>query len=577
MMKRLFSCIRQYRRDSLLAPLFVILESVLEVYIPFQMANLIDFGVEAGDLDYILRIGAFLILLCLLSLCCGALSGFFAASASAGFAHNLRQDIFARVQAFSFTNIDRFSTSGIVTRLTTDVTNLQNAYQMVVRMAVRSPVMLVAALVAAARVSPRLSLVFLCVAPFLAGGLYLIMSRTHPIFERVFRTYDRLNLVVRENLHGVRVVKAFAREPYEIEKFNNVSQSIYQDFSKAERRLAFNAPLMQLCMYCCILLLSWFGAKMIVVGDLSTGNLMSLLTYASQVLMSLMMLSMIFVMTVMSRASAERIDEILSEPLDLADDAVGVDAVPNGDIEFENVSFGYHGKKGEPCLRNVSLHIPGGSTVGIVGATGSAKTTLVQLIPRLYDATEGRVLVAGRDVREYHLQTLRNAVGMVLQKNLLFSGTVRENLRWGNENATDAQLDAACRQAQAEEFIRTLPGGYDYAVEQGGSNLSGGQRQRLCIARALLKRPAILILDDSTSAVDTHTESLIRQAFSAELPDTTKLIIAQRISSVQDADFIVVLEHGAIDAVGTHDQLLRENQIYQEIYASQQKGGEQDA
>ena len=460
-----------------------------------------------------------------------------------------------------------------MTRLTTDITNIQNAYQMIIRVAVRCPVMLVFSLIMAFSINPELSLIFLCCIPVLGVGLYLIMSRAHPIFERVFKIYDKLNNVVQENLRGIRVVKSFVREDYEKEKFDAISEDIYNDFSKAEKILSFNMPLMQFCIYACMLLISWFGARLIVGSSMTTGQLMSLITYTMQILMSLMMLSMVFVMITISRASAERVVEILDEKSDLHNSENPVYEVKNGDIRFDNVEFSYKKGKGKPCLKNINLTIRSGETVGIIGGTGSSKSSLVQLIPRLYDVTKGSVSVGGVDVREYDIETLRNEVAMVLQKNVLFSGTIKENLRWGNENATDEELVHACRLAQADDFIRQFPDGYDTYIEQGGTNVSGGQKQRLCIARALLKKPKILILDDSTSAVDTKTDALIRKAMRTEIPGTTKIIIAQRVSSVENADKIIVLDEGEINAIGTHDELLKTNEIYREVYTSQQKGG----
>jgi len=512
MLKKLAKSIGQYKRQTILTPTFVGLEVVMEVVIPLLMAQLIDKGIDAGDMGFILKIGLALFGCALLSLCFGVLSGYFAAEASTGFARNLRRRMFYNVQSFSFANIDKFSTASIVTRLTTDVTNVQMAFMMITRVAARAPLMMVFSLIMAFGISKKISLVFLCAIPVLAAGLYLIMSNAHPIFERVFRTYDKLNNVVQENLHGVRVVKAFVREDYEREKFARVSQSIFKDFSKAERILACNMPLMQTAIYTCMLLAAWIGARLIVGGALTTGQLTGIITYAMQMLMSLMMLSMVFVMIVISRASCERVCQILDEESDIQNGENPVTTVENGAIEFENAAFSYSGDPSKLCLRRVKLSIRSGETVGILGGTGAGKSTLVQLIPRLYDATEGVVKVAGVDVRDYDLHALRSAVAMVLQKNELFSGTVRENLRWGNENATDAELEEACRLAQADGFIREMPDGYDTVIEQGGANVSGGQKQRLCIARALLKRPKILILDDSTSAVDTRTDARIRKA-----------------------------------------------------------------
>ena len=573
MIRKLMQSIREYKLSSLLSPLFVVLEVVMEVVIPILMAKLIDDGIDGdGGMDAILHIGGILLVCCVASLLFGALAGHFAAHASAGFAKNLRHDMFYRVQTYSFSNIDKFSAASIVTRLTTDVTNVQNAYQMLVRIALRAPSMLIFAMVMAFRMSVRLSLIYLAAIPVLGIGLYFIMTRVHPIFERVFKTYDKLNNVTQENLHGIRVVKSFVREQYEKEKFSKISENIYQDFSKAEKRLAFNMPLMQFCMYACMILVCWFGARMIVSSTLTTGELMSLMTYATQILGSLMMLSMVFVMITMSRASAERIVEILDEESDITSPANAKTAVSSGSVDFNHVSFSYSKRKDKCCLTDIDLHIPAGMTVGILGGTGSAKSSLVQLIPRLYDATEGSVRVGGIDVREYDVEALREEVAMVLQKNVLFSGTIKENLRWGNPDATDEEMARVCRLAHADEFIRTFPDGYDTYIEQGGSNVSGGQKQRLCIARALLKKPKILILDDSTSAVDTHTDACIRQALRDEIPDTTKFIIAQRVTSLMDADLILVLDEGKIHGMGTHEELLRTDAIYQEIYTSQQKG-----
>ena len=572
MIRKLAGCVGRYKKDSILTPVFVVFEVLMEVVIPLLMAYMIDWGIEPGAMDVIAKIGIALVASTLISLLFGALSGNYAAKASAGFAKNLRKKMYDHIQDFSFSNIDRFSTASLVTRLTTDVSNVQNAYQMIIRVAVRSPVMLIFSLAMAFGVNPKLSLIFLAIIPFLGVGLYLVATRAHPIFEHVFRTYDQLNNVVQENLRGIRVVKSYVREDHETQKFDRVSQDIYQNFSRAEKILAFNSPLMQFSMYLCMLLVSWFGAKLIVGASMTTGQLMSLISYATQILSSLMMLSMVFVMITISRASAERIVEVLDEESDLQNGRQRGTQVKDGSIRFDHVSFGYH--PGKLCLNDIDLQIPSGQTVGILGGTGSSKTSLVQLIPRLYDVTEGRVLVGGRDVREYDLESLRDAVAVVLQKNVLFSGTVKENLRWGNREATDEELVHACKLAQADEFIRTFPQGYDTYLEQGGTNVSGGQKQRLCIARALLKNPKILILDDSTSAVDTKTDALIRKAFREEIPQTTKLIIAQRVASVQDADQIILLDHGRVSACGTHEELLRTSGIYREVYESQRKGEE---
>lgn len=579
MVRKLLRSVREYKTSSLLAPLFVTCEVILEVIIPMLMANLIDFGIEAGNMQYILKMGLALVICCIVSLTFGALSGKYAAVASAGFAKNLREDMYNKVQEYSFSNIDKFSTASIVTRLTTDITNIQNAYMMSIRVAVRCPIMLIFALFMAFQINSHLAPIFVIAIPILAIGLVIIISNAKRIFERVFRTYDKLNNVVQENLHGIRVVKSFVREDHETEKFCSVSKEIYQDFSKAEKILAFNAPLMQFCAYGCMLLISWLGAKLIVASGnnpavgMTTGDLTSMFSYTMQILMSLMMFSMVFVMITISYASMERAEEILDEKSDLHNPENPVYEVKDGSIEFDHVNFVYGKNADKLCLDNVNLKIPSGATVGIIGGTGSSKSTLVQLIPRLYDATEGAVKVGGRDVREYDIESLREEVAMVLQKNVLFSGTIKDNLRWGKEDATDEEMRHVCQLAQADEFIQTFPDGYDTYIEQGGTNVSGGQKQRLCIARALLKKPKILILDDSTSAVDTKTDALIRMAFREEIPNTTKIIIAQRISSVEDADLILVLDDGKINGMGTHQELLANNEIYREVYESQQKGG----
>ena len=573
MIKRLSQCIREYKKDAILSPLYVLVESLLDVAIPFVMAGLIDKGIEAGNMSMILRYGAILVGFALVALTFGALSGRSCARATAGFARNLRHDMFHHLQVYSFSNIDKFSSAGLVTRLTTDVSNVQNAFMMIIRTLIRCPAMLIFAMVMSFRINHDISLIFLAVIPILGVGLYLIIKHVHPVFERVFKTYDRLNGVVQENLSGIRVVKNFVREDHEIEKFDTISGTIYKDFSLAERILALNSPLMQGCVYACMILVSWLGAKQIVIGNMSTGNLMSFFTYIMQILSSLMMLSMVFVMITMSRASAERIVEVLDEESDITNCDNPAYEVKDGSVEFTDVSFSYAKRPDKTVLDDIDLIIPSGQTVGIIGGTGSSKSSLVQLIPRLYDVTGGCVKVGGVDVRNYDLQTLRHNVAMVLQKNTLFSGTIKENLRWGNPDATDEELVHACRLAQADDFIRTFPDGYDTYIEQGGTNVSGGQKQRLCIARAILRKPKILILDDSTSAVDTKTDALIRQAFREEIPNTTKIIIAQRISSVMDADQIVVMDNGRINACGTHEELLANNEIYREVYESQQKGG----
>ncbi|MDO4618268.1 MAG: ABC transporter ATP-binding protein [Clostridia bacterium] len=581
MIKRLAKSIREYKMPSVLTSVTVLLEVLLEVVIPLIMANLIDFGIENGDTNALTKYGVVLLISALFSLLFGVLAGRFAAVASCGFAKNLRQDMYYNVQNFAFSNIDKFSTSSIVTRLTTDVNNVQMSYQMIIRQAIRSPFMMIFSLVAAFGIDAKLSLIFVASVPVLAIGLWLIMGNAHPIFERVFKTYDKLNSVVGENLHGVRVVKSFAREDFEKNKFEKVSNSIYKDFSKAEKLLAFNGPLMQFCMYASMLFISWFGAKAIVLAGgapdaLTTGEFTSLITYTMQILNSLMMVSMLFVMITISRASAERICEVLEEGSDIKSPENAKFEVENGSIDFENVTFSYARKAEKPVLSNIKLHIKSGETVGIIGVTGSSKSSLVQLIPRLYDVQEGTLSVGGTDVRDYDLKTLRDSVAVVLQKNTLFSGTVRDNLKWGDENATDEEIIKALKLAEAYSFVSELEDGLDHMVEQGGANFSGGQKQRLCIARALLKKPKILILDDSTSAVDTATDKLIRKAFREEIPDTTKIIIAQRIDSVKDSDKIVVMENGEIIALGNHNELMESSEIYKDIYSSQQEGGDLD-
>ena len=576
MINRLLKSVREFKKDALLTPFFVVLEVVMEVIIPLVMALLIDKGIDGQDMAAIWKYGIILVLCAMLALVFGAAAGTFAARASTGFARNLRHDMYYNVQNFSFSNIDKFSTGSIVTRLTTDVTNVQNAFQMCTRIAVRCPVMLVFALFMAMRINSRMALVFLAVLPILAIGMGILMKVVGPVFERAFKIYDRMNKVVQDNVRGIRVVKTYVREDHETEKFEGVSGMLYRTFSKAQKTMAGVMPLMQFCMYACMLLISWFGARLIVGGSMTTGELTSMFSYAMQILMSLMMVAMVFVMITMAKASAERVAEILDEQSDLHNPANPIHEVKDGAIEFDDVSFSYKGDERKLALKNVNLHIKAGQTVGILGGTGSAKSTLVQLIPRLYDTTHGTVKVGGVDVRDYDIEALRDQVAMVLQKNVLFSGTIKENLRWGDENASDEELERVCRLAQADEFIQQMPDKYDTHIEQGGSNVSGGQKQRLCIARALLKKPKILILDDSTSAVDTKTDALIRKAFAEEIPDTTKIIIAQRVSSVQDADQIVILDGGTVQAVGTHDELLAANTIYQEIYNQQnRKGGEE--
>lgn len=577
MIKRLMKSIREYKTPSLLAPFFVALEVVLEVIIPLLMANLIDDGIYQGEMRLVYKIGIELIICAILSLIFGMLSGMFAAKASSGFAKNLRQDLYYKVQTFSFTNIDKFSTSSLVTRLTTDITNVQMAYQMIIRIAVRAPLMLIISLFFAFSINKSISLIFLIVIPILGFGLFYISKKVHPIMERVFKRYDALNNVVEENVGAIRVVKSFVLEKEEIKKFKHVSNEIYQGFSKAEKILAFNGPLMQFAIYACILLISWFGAKIIVTTNmtgLTTGELMTMFTYSIQILSSLMMLSMIFVMITISRASIERIVEVLEEEPSIKDKKDPIYEVKDGSIDFDKVSFSYVGKKEKECLKNINLHIKSGETIGIIGGTGSGKSSLVNLIPRLYDVTEGSLKVGGVNVKDYDLEALRKEVACVLQKNVLFSGTITENIRWGDEKASKEEVERVCKLAQADEFIQKFPKKYDTYIEEGGTNVSGGQKQRLCIARALLRKPKILILDDSTSAVDTKTDNLIQTAFKEEIPDTTKIIIAQRISSVENCDRIIVIYHGEINGIGTHEELLKSNKIYKEIYNSQTKGSD---
>ena len=569
MIKKLAEQIKQYKKDAILAPVFVALETVMEVIIPFLMAYLIDDGINKGDIDTIYKIGALLVISSIASLIFGVVSGRIASRASAGFAKNLRQSIYYKVQEFSFSNIDKFSTASIITRHTTDVTNVQMAFQMIIRIAVKTPLLLIFSLIMAFAINAKISLMFLVMIPFLGIGLYLIATKAHPIFEKTFSIYDKLNNTVQENVSGIRVVKSYVTEDKEIQKFDDTSKEIYAGFTKAERLVALNSPLMQFTVDIVILLIAWIGGNLIISSSLTTGELTSLISYAMQILTSLMMLSMVLVMIMISRASAERIVEILNEESDLKNKENPVEEVKNGDISFENVSFSYVDNMNKLCLKDINIDIKSGETVGIIGGTGSSKTTLVQLIPRLFDATLGTVKVGDVDVKDYDLTALRNQVAMVLQKNVLFSGTIKENLRWGDEKATDEEIIRACKLAQADEFINGFPDGYDTYIEQGGTNVSGGQKQRLCIARALLKKPKILILDDSTSAVDTKTDSLIRKAFREEIPNTTKIIIAQRVSSVEDADKIIVLDNGQINGIGTHEELLKNNEIYRDVYTSQ--------
>ena len=584
MIKRLAACIREFKKPSLLTSVTVSLEVVMEVLIPYITASLIDKGIEQANMPVILKYGIILVVSAFLVMLFGFLAAKYAATASAGLARNLRHDMYYNIQNFSFTNIDKYSTGGIVTRLTTDVNNVTMAYQMIIRMAVRSPMMIIWSFVFAARISLKLSLIFFITLPILAAALLLIMKFAHPLFQRVFKTYDKLNEVVEEDLRGIRVVKSFTREDTEKAKFGAISNRIYADFTRAEKILALNNPVMQGCMYATVLILAWFGAKVIaqsggngdIPGGLSVGQLASLITYASQILTSLMMVSMAFVMITMSKASAERVVEILDEKSDIVNPESPIFEVKDGSVEFTDVDFSYSKDADKKCLDNVNVKIASGETVGIIGGTGSSKSTFVSLIPRLYDVLSGSVKVGGEDVRAYDITTLRDNVAMVLQKNELFSGTIKENLRWGNPEATDEDIERVCRLACADEFIQTFPEKYDTLIDQGGANVSGGQKQRLCIARALLKKPKILILDDSTSAVDTRTDALIRKAFREEIPHTTKFIIAQRISSVQDADKIIVLDDGKISACGNHEYLLENSDVYREVYNSQVKGGDKE-
>ena len=572
MIKHLLSCVGKYKRDSILSPIYVSLEVVMEILIPLYMADLIDKGIDMGDLSVIWKYGLLLVVMCVISLAFGILSGRSAAIASTGFGKNLRQKLYYKVQEFSFSNIDKFSSASIVTRLTTDVSRIQMSFMMIIRIAVRCPVMLILSVVMAFRIHAGLAAIFLVALPVLAVGIIVVMTTVHPLFKQGFKLYDKLNLVVQENLRGIRVVKSFVREDHETEKFKGVSGSIFKLFRKAETIIAFSSPFMNLASSVCIVLICWLGARIIVTtggAAMTTGQLMSMIAYVMQMLMNLMMLSMIFMMIIMSRASAERVAEILDEQPDIVSPENAVNTVADGSIEFDHVSFSYDRKAERPVLDNVHLRIESGETIGILGGTGSSKSSLVQLIPRLYDVKEGSVKVGGVDVRAYDLNVLRDQVSMVLQKNVLFSGTIKDNLRWGDPNATDEDMIRVCKLAQAHGFISEFPDGYDTYIEQGGTNVSGGQRQRLCIARALLKKPKILILDDSTSAVDTKTDALIRQAFAQEIPDTTKLIISQRVSSVQDADHILVLDGGKIAGFGTHEELLQTNGIYREVYDSQ--------
>ncbi len=574
MNRKLFQSIREFKKESILAPIFVILEVLMEVLIPLQMAKIIDVGIQNGDLDYIVKMGLILVIMAMLALYFGVKAGKMAAQAGAGYAKNLRHDIFYKVQQFSFKNIDRFSTSSLVTRLTTDITNVQMAYMMSIRLLARAPIMIVLSLVMTMTINMPIALILLVTIPVLGGVLILIAKKAHPHFIQVFDEYDILNNTVQENVNAARVVKAYVREDHEIKKFHGISKIVYELFTKAEKIVAWNSPVMQFTMYGVVLLMVMIGGRSIVLQTMETGELTSVIIYAIQILSSLMMVSFVFVMIMIAEASSDRIKEVLEEEPEMQDVPDAIHEVPNGDIDFDHVSFSYAGEGGNLALKDVDLHIRSGQTIGIIGGTGSAKSTLVQLIPRLYDVTSGCVRVGGIDVRKYGLEALRDQVSMVLQKNVLFSGTIYENIRWGDRDASDEEVRRVCRLAQADGFVQDFPHGYDTMIVQGGNNVSGGQKQRLCIARALLKKPKVLILDDSTSAVDTKTDALIRKAFREEIPDTTKIIIAQRVSSIEDADQIIVLDDGRINGIGTSEELLKTNTIYREVYESQVKGGE---
>lgn len=575
MLKTLLAQMKEYKKPSILTPVFAVLEVFMEVLIPFLMANIIDNGIAKGNVNYAVKVGLVMLLLAMLSLTFGVLAGRFAAQASSGFARNLRKAMFENIQTFAFSNIDKYSTAGLVTRMTTDVTNVQNSYQMVLRMCTRAPVTLICALGMAIMINARLASVFLVAIVILGTALIIIVGTAFPVFTRMFKKYDNLNASVQENVNAIRVVKSYVREDHEITKMEKACTELCLLSVKAEKIICTNMPVMQMTVYGCIMAISWFGARMVVSETMTTGELMSMFNYVMNILMSLMMLSMIFVMLTMSKASMDRIAEILTEQADIVNPESAVESVADGSIDFNHVNFSYR-KDGQNVLEDVDVHIRSGETIGIIGGTGGSKSTFVQMIPRLYDVSEGSVCVGGIDVKKYDLDTLRDEVSMVLQKNELFSGTIKDNLRWGNAQASDEEIQRVSRLAQADEFVQTFPDKYDTWIEQGGTNVSGGQKQRLCIARALLKKPKILILDDSTSAVDTKTDALIRKAFREEIPDTTKLIIAQRISSVQDADRIIVLEEGRINGIGTHEELLESNAIYREVYESQVKGGNKD-
>ena len=576
MNKTLLRSVREYKKQSVLAPLFVILEVLMEVLIPMEMAKIIDVGIAKGNINYIVQRGLILVVMAMLALWFGVIAGKMAAVAAAGYAKNLRHDIFYKVQEFSFKNIDHFSTSGLVTRMTTDITNVQMAYMMSIRLLARAPIMVLLSWVMTLMINVKIALLFLIVIPLLGGTLIFIAKKAHPHFVKVFNEYDVLNNSVQENVNASRVVKAFVREDFEIRKFHGISKYVYDLFTKAEKIVSWNAPVMQFTMYTVVLLLVAIGGKSIVLGSMATGELTSVIVYALQILMSLSMVTFVFVMIMIAEASTDRITEVLKEVPEMSDNEDSVKEVPNGEIVFDHVNFSYGGKGGNLSLKDINLHIKSGQTVGIIGGTGSAKSTLVQMIPRLYDVTEGSVKVGGIDVRDYNLEALRDQVSMVLQKNVLFSGSIYENTRWGDENASDEEVQRVCRLAQADGFINEFPAGYNTQIVQGGNNVSGGQKQRLCIARALLKKPKILILDDSTSAVDTKTDALIRKAFREEIPDTTKIIIAQRVASIEDADQIIVLDGGAVAGVGTSQELLKTNKIYREVYESQVRGGEEN-
>ena len=576
MNKKLFKSIREYKKESILAPILVILEVLMEVLIPLEMAKIIDVGIANGDLGYIVQRGVILVIMAMLALFFGVQAGNMAAVAAAGYAKNLRHDIFYKVQDFSFKNIDHFSTSGLVTRMTTDITNVQMAYMMSIRLLARAPIMILLSWIMTLMINVKIALLFLVVIPLLGGTLLFIAKKAHPHFIKVFDEYDELNNSVQENVTAARVVKAFVREDYEVNKFHGVSDYVYTLFTKAEKIVAWNSPVLQFMMYAVVILIALIGGRSIVFGTMETGELTSVIVYALQILMSLNMVTFVFVMIMIAEASTDRITEVLDEVPEMQDKTDAVKEVKNGEIVFDHVDFSYAGEGGNLSLKDVNLHIKSGQTVGIIGGTGSAKSTLVQMIPRLYDVTSGAVKVAGVDVRDYNLEVLRDQVSMVLQKNVLFSGTIYENIRWGDEHASDEEVKRVCRLAQADGFVSEFPEGYSTMIVQGGNNVSGGQKQRLCIARALLKKPKILILDDSTSAVDTKTDALIRKAFREEIPDTTKIIIAQRVSSIEDADQIIVLDDGKIAGVGTSEELLKTNAIYREVYESQVKGGEED-